>query len=438
MIKPSQPIPLQNNNNPRVLPILLLQRLGRTSSLGDLIFRFKQGDDEPIKSAWIRFLDLFLGLNQIGNLINSLNFASTLSPKKRGGIELKRFHEDDECKQNDLAKQVCLSRGDIYDDPSLLRFYQNDDTPPWGNKKCKEKGEDGPKWTIRSRFEDELTNFMLEKKSHTKVLEIDEDELVPIILRRPFLTTARAVIDVHEGKLSIRVESETITFNIRKSMKSKHSRDDYLYCADQIAKMIQEQWVDTVEPIEPLEWKAMENILKPPSVKPPKLELRELPEHLDGPSGGHHGIATTARKVFEAGFYWPHIFHDAHEMRLDAYESSISYKERKKRWHAKRIKAPTNYERGDQDMKNDTIELYDEDGNKFIINKQRVKPYQKSVLDTNRHDNITLDDEGEVTQKRVIFDEKKLLRKFHWIILGGQFNQLSHVSSPLLSKPQEY
>ncbi|GJZ78455.1 putative nucleotidyltransferase, ribonuclease H [Tanacetum coccineum] len=30
-----------------------------------------------------------------------------------------------------------------------------------------------------------------------------------------------------------------------------------------------------------------------------------------GPSGGHHGIATTIRKVFEAGFYWPHIFRDA-------------------------------------------------------------------------------------------------------------------------------
>nr|GEU69040.1 hypothetical protein [Tanacetum cinerariifolium] len=29
-----------------------------------------------------------------------------------------------------------------------------------------------------------------------------------------------------------------------------------------------------------------------------------------GPSRGHHGIATTARKVFEAGFYWPHIFRD--------------------------------------------------------------------------------------------------------------------------------
>nr|GEX08856.1 MAK10-like protein [Tanacetum cinerariifolium] len=39
-----------------------------------------------------------------------------------------------------------------------------------------------------------------------------------------------------------------------------------------------------------------------------------------------------------------------------------------------------------------------------------------------------------------IFDEKKLevLRKFHMTILGGRFNLLSHVSSPLWSKPWEY
>ncbi|GJZ82538.1 hypothetical protein Tco_0647711 [Tanacetum coccineum] len=32
----------------------------------------------------------------------------------------------------------------------------------------------------------------------------------------------------------------------------------------------------------------------------------------------------------------------------------------------------------------------------------------------------------------------EVLRNFHWMILGGRFNQLSHVSSPLLSKPGEY
>ncbi|GJU77773.1 putative nucleotidyltransferase, ribonuclease H [Tanacetum coccineum] len=112
------------------------------------------------------------------------------------------------------------------------------------------------------------------------------------------------------------------------------------------------------------------------------------------------------------------------EMRLDAYESSISYKERTKRWHDKRIKLPINYEKGDKvllfnsrlrlflrklksrwyglfsvskDIKNRAIELYDEEGSEFIVNKQRVKPYQKNLLDTNKDDDVTLDDEGEVT-----------------------------------------
>ncbi|GKF81188.1 hypothetical protein Tco_0239790, partial [Tanacetum coccineum] len=32
----------------------------------------------------------------------------------------------------------------------------------------------------------------------------------------------------------------------------------------------------------------------------------------------------------------------------------------------------------------------------------------------------------------------EVLRKFHMMILGGRFNQLSHVSSPLLSKQGKY
>ncbi|GKB23778.1 MAK10-like protein [Tanacetum coccineum] len=42
--------------------------------------------------------------------------------------------------------------------------------------------------------------------------------------------------------------------------------------------------------------------------------------------------------------------------------------------------------------------------------------------------------------KRLYLTRRSLevLRKFHWTILGGRFNQLSHVSSPLLSKPGEY
>ncbi|GJS90148.1 reverse transcriptase domain-containing protein [Tanacetum coccineum] len=40
----------------------------------------------------------------------------------------------------------------------------------------------------------------------------------------------------------------------------------------------------------------------------------------DGPTGGHHGANYTAKKVFDAGFYWPMIYRDAHDLvtRCDA------------------------------------------------------------------------------------------------------------------------
>ncbi|GKC84684.1 reverse transcriptase domain-containing protein [Tanacetum coccineum] len=112
------------------------------------------------------------------------------------------------------------------------------------------------------------------------------------------------------------------------------------------------------------------------------------------------------------------------ELRLDSYGSSISYKERTKRWNDKRIKAPSKYEKGDKvprfnsrirlfpgklksrwygpfsvskDMKNGAIELYNENGSEFIVNKQRVKPYKKNALNVCKDDDITLEDEGEVT-----------------------------------------
>ncbi|GKE84585.1 hypothetical protein Tco_1558327, partial [Tanacetum coccineum] len=34
--------------------------------------------------------------------------------------------------------------------------------------KRKEKGEDGPEWIVKNKFEDELANFMLKNKSYTK------------------------------------------------------------------------------------------------------------------------------------------------------------------------------------------------------------------------------------------------------------------------------
>nr|GEZ13985.1 reverse transcriptase domain-containing protein [Tanacetum cinerariifolium] len=34
----------------------------------------------------------------------------------------------------------------------------------------------------------------------------------------------------------------------------------------------------------------------------------------EGPTGGHHGANLTAKKIFDAGFFWPTIYRDAHDM----------------------------------------------------------------------------------------------------------------------------
>ncbi|GJW31510.1 hypothetical protein Tco_0051542 [Tanacetum coccineum] len=70
-----------------------------------------------------------------------------------------------------------------------------------------------------------------------------------------------------------------------------------------------------------------------------------------------------------------------------------------------------------KDMRKGAIKIYKEDGNEFIVNKQRVKPYQKDILDTNRDNDITLEDKekSRILHKisvgkysRLYLDEKKL------------------------------
>ena len=51
------------------------------------------------------------------------------------------------------------------------------------------------------------------------VLDMEEDHEVPLILGRPFLATGRAMIDVQQGNLILRINDEQVTFNVFKSMK---------------------------------------------------------------------------------------------------------------------------------------------------------------------------------------------------------------------------
>ncbi|GJW84593.1 hypothetical protein Tco_0157738 [Tanacetum coccineum] len=104
-------------------------------------------------------------------------------------------------------------------------------------------------------------------------------------------------------------------------------------------------------------------------------------------------------------------------------------------------------------------------GVEYVMNK--ILGFYKECLDLGPEYATGMDDEGEVTKFLIKNEEEiftdagdgvriypngvaspamlyltrrslEILRKFHWTILGGRFNQLSHVSSPLLRKPGEY
>ncbi|XP_076921806.1 uncharacterized protein LOC143583374 [Bidens hawaiensis] len=76
------------------------------------------------------------------------------------------------------------------------------------------------------------------------IFDMNEDDSVPLILGRPFLATAQALIDVRDGKLILRVRDENVTFDVRQSLKHPKSTDDSLYFIDTIMTHVGEFFSD--------------------------------------------------------------------------------------------------------------------------------------------------------------------------------------------------
>ncbi|GKE96703.1 hypothetical protein Tco_1581558 [Tanacetum coccineum] len=57
-------------------------------------------------------------------------------------------------------------------------------------------------------------------------LDFEADPRVPLILGRSFLRTGRALIDVYEEEITLRVDNEAITFNLDQMTKYSSSYDD--------------------------------------------------------------------------------------------------------------------------------------------------------------------------------------------------------------------
>nr|GEV12562.1 reverse transcriptase domain-containing protein [Tanacetum cinerariifolium] len=74
------------------------------------------------------------------------------------------------------------------------------------------------------------------------ILEMEEDNKVPLILGRPFLHTADVVIRVKQKQLNLGVRTERMIFNIDSTMKHSYSNDDTCFSIDVIDEILEEDF----------------------------------------------------------------------------------------------------------------------------------------------------------------------------------------------------
>nr|GEW45275.1 reverse transcriptase domain-containing protein [Tanacetum cinerariifolium] len=110
------------------------------------------------------------------------------------------------------------------------------------------------------------------------VVDFEADPHVPLILRRSFLRNDRALIDVYGEEITLRVNDEAVTFNLNQTTRYSSTYDDLLGDICLIEKLLND---------DPFQLPSMDlkqgEVVKAKSLieEPPKLELKELPSHLE-------------------------------------------------------------------------------------------------------------------------------------------------------------
>nr|GEW19553.1 reverse transcriptase domain-containing protein [Tanacetum cinerariifolium] len=146
------------------------------------------------------------------------------------------------------------------------------------------------------------------------VVDFEADPRVPLILGRSFLRTGHALIDVYGEEITLRVNDESITFNLNQTMRYSSTYDDnsvnrvdviniaYFLKDESILRGIEDSWYDLERDIlylekllnddpsqlPPMDLKQVEETKAKSSIEePPELELKELPKLNDATRKDH-------------------------------------------------------------------------------------------------------------------------------------------------------
>nr|XP_016446002.1 PREDICTED: uncharacterized protein LOC107771181 [Nicotiana tabacum] len=136
------------------------------------------------------------------------------------------------------------------------------------------------------------------------VLEMKECPNEPIILGRPFLATDRAIIDVHQGQLILRVDEERVIFDMQKILRfsgdetsslcfsidmlnylTNEFKDDQLIPDSMERTLAKSGTTQDDDPIIRRETEILEKDSEDEEIQTeqfqPKIELKVLPSHLN-------------------------------------------------------------------------------------------------------------------------------------------------------------
>nr|GEW01462.1 reverse transcriptase domain-containing protein [Tanacetum cinerariifolium] len=82
--------------------------------------------------------------------------------------------------------------------------------------------------------------------THFVVIDFEADPRVPLILGRAFLRTGRALIDIYGEEITLRVNDESVTFNLNQTMRYSSTYDDNLVNRVDVIDIACEEFVQDV------------------------------------------------------------------------------------------------------------------------------------------------------------------------------------------------
>nr|GFA86237.1 hypothetical protein [Tanacetum cinerariifolium] len=125
------------------------------------------------------------------------------------------------------------------------------------------------------------------------ILDFVAHPRVPLILGRPFLSTAHALIDVYKGEITLRRDDQSLTLKCGDTPSISYNNLESLNKVDLIDAACEEYsqevlgFADVVsnevstQYYEPIVLNSLQNITPFNANEPPEVELKELPPHLE-------------------------------------------------------------------------------------------------------------------------------------------------------------